>query len=120
TFFKVKGTDEILGGYNPIIWSSTSSHSWGKTKYSFIFSFKNKNNFFKDIILSNVENIDGAVHYYHKHGPHFGEDLLVWSSGETADYSPTSCRKKYYEKKIRDTDGRFSLEDYEVFQIIKR
>src|SRR5581483_12153384 len=41
TFIKVKGTDEILGGYNPIIWSS--NHGWRKTKDSFIFSFKNRN-----------------------------------------------------------------------------
>jgi hypothetical protein len=54
-FIKVKGTEEILGGYNPIIWSSRS-WSWGKTKESFIFSFKNENNnLLKDAILSNVK-----------------------------------------------------------------
>src|ERR1051325_8633731 len=41
TFIKVRGTDEILGGYNPIIWISSNSlsPSWSKTKDSFIFSF---------------------------------------------------------------------------------
>src|SRR4051794_35620954 len=31
-FIKVKGTEEILGGYNPIIWSSSKIwDTWGKT-----------------------------------------------------------------------------------------
>ena len=43
---KVKGTDEILGGYNPLVWdNSYISYQWmGKwmeTKDSFIFSLKN-------------------------------------------------------------------------------
>jgi len=56
TFIKVKGTEEILGGYNPITWKSTNV--WDCTKDSFIFSFKNKSNFIKDAILSNIRNID--------------------------------------------------------------
>src|ERR1044072_1390857 len=65
TFIKVKGTEEILGGYNPLIWKSSSSADargkWSKTKDSFIFSFKIKDKFFKDVIISNVENINYAV-----------------------------------------------------------
>ena len=41
---KVKGTDEILGGYNPLAWDNTnlfSSGKWMETKDSFIFSLKN-------------------------------------------------------------------------------
>ncbi|RHZ78475.1 hypothetical protein Glove_164g4 [Diversispora epigaea] len=38
---KVKGTDEILGGYNPLVWNNTHDHvQWMKTKDSFIFSLK--------------------------------------------------------------------------------
>src|SRR5205823_2210486 len=48
TFIKVKGTEEILGGYNPLKWES--SGPWGKTSHSFIFSFKNKD--IKDGIIS--------------------------------------------------------------------
>src|SRR6266536_2781111 len=51
TFIKVKGTEEILGGYNPLKWES--SGGWFKTKDSFIFSFKNKN--IKDAVISNVK-----------------------------------------------------------------
>ena len=28
------------------------------------------------------------------------------------------CNHQYYEEKIRDTEDKFSIEDYEVFQII--
>jgi len=56
TFIKVKETDEILGGYNPITWESTDK--FGQSRDGFIFSFKNKSNFIKDAILSNIRNID--------------------------------------------------------------
>ena len=38
TFIKIKGTEEIIGGYNPLKWES--SDYYGKTKDSFVFSFK--------------------------------------------------------------------------------
>src|SRR5439155_21404941 len=68
TFIKVKGTEEILGGYNPLEWES--SPGCGKTKDSFIFSFKNKN--IKDAVISNVKNADYALNYHPQHGPFFG------------------------------------------------
>src|ERR1044072_5161774 len=63
TFIKVKGTEEILGGYNPLVWKSVPEY--GRTKDSFIFSFKNKDTFFKDAIFSNVEKVCLAA-YSHK------------------------------------------------------
>src|SRR6266498_2897885 len=39
TFVKVKGTEEILGGYNSLVWKS--GNSWGNCADGFIFSFKN-------------------------------------------------------------------------------
>ena len=44
----MKGSDEIVGGYNPIAWKSGGG--FGTTKDSFIFSFKN-NNRIEDYIL---------------------------------------------------------------------
>jgi len=40
---KVKETGEIIGGYNPLEWKSSGFNI--KAKDSFIFSFKNKDNF---------------------------------------------------------------------------
>ncbi|CAB4429975.1 unnamed protein product [Rhizophagus irregularis] len=120
TFIKVKGTDEILGGYNPIIWET--SKSWGETKDSFIFSFKYKNGLFKDGILSNVEEKNYALNYGQGYGPSFGgRDLILYGDNQTRDYNDIYCEQISYEKKIRDAEGisYFSIDDYEVFQIIK-
>ncbi|PKY31551.1 hypothetical protein RhiirB3_449198, partial [Rhizophagus irregularis] len=121
TFIKVKGTDEILGGYNPIIWKFHDSGFWAKTKDSFIFSFKN--NSVKDAIISNVENKNHAVYHRSIHGPHFGSDIFISSSTECKDYEKSFCRKYFYEKMIRDikfTEQHFLIEEYEVFQITNK
>ena len=53
--------------------------------------------------------------------PKFGHDLvIIHSSVGSADYDEAYCDNYYYEKMIRDTKAKFTIEDYEVFQIIKR
>lgn len=51
----------------------------------------------------------------------FGDDIIVYNSRDLfgTDYNRIHCRNNYYEKKIRDSDDYFSIEDYEVFQIVK-
>ncbi|CAB4412186.1 unnamed protein product [Rhizophagus irregularis] len=71
---KIKGTEEIIGGYNPVIWES--SVIWGETKDSFIFSFKNKNNF-KDAILSYIKISGHAIANHPEVGPKFGHDIII-------------------------------------------
>jgi len=118
-FIKVKETEEILGGYNPMVWKS--SCEVGKTKDSFIFSFKSKNNF-KDPIYSHVNNTDRALFYSPYYGPSFGRnDLLICNEHGyvSVNYNWNHCKLADYEKKIRDTKEKFSIEDYEVFQILK-
>jgi hypothetical protein len=77
TFIKVKETEEIIGGYNPLKWKIHGGKigEWGETRDSFIFSFKNKNDF-KDPILSYVKNMDHAVYYHRRFGPTFGMILI--------------------------------------------
>ncbi|PKY16529.1 hypothetical protein RhiirB3_43546 [Rhizophagus irregularis] len=116
TFIKVKGTEEILGGYNPLKWET--SNTWGQTKDSFIFSFKEKD--IKSVIISNIENAASAVYYRNFCGPQFGNDINIYSYiGESKDYNFSNCKKFSYEREVRDTEDHFSIEDYEVFQIIK-
>ena len=118
TFIKVKGAEEIIGGYNPTMWKS--SGNWHKTKDSFIFSFKNKDNFIKDVIISNVENINRALYYHNQCGSYFGEDIMIYhDSNELENYNTINYKKNFYEKKIRDIEGEFSIEDYEVLQVVK-
>ena len=115
TFVKVKGTDEILGGYNPLTWNRPVNGGWVKCKDSFIFSFKiNNNKFFNDVIFSNVKRTDCALDCSRSCGPTFGDDLTLLYRGSH------SYRQRFYGKKIRDTEGYFLIEDYEVFQVLKK
>ncbi|EXX76864.1 hypothetical protein RirG_029090 [Rhizophagus irregularis DAOM 197198w] len=114
TFIKVKGTEEILGGYNLLKWES--SGSWIKNRDCFIFSFKNNNA--KNAIISNIKHTDYALLYGIVGGPYFG-DIAISSSYDDMNYNFISYGKNYYEKRIKDSDGTFAMEDYEVFQIIR-
>jgi hypothetical protein len=115
TFIKIKGEEEIIGGYNPLTWST--SYDWIKTKDSFIFSFKN--NLFKDAILSNVKDINYAMANHPRNGPCFNRDLAIGSLDENENFNKFFCINTSYEKKIRDNEGKFTMEDYEIFQIIR-
>jgi len=127
TIIKVKDSDEILGGYNPIIWKSDFGYS--ATKDSFIFSFRPENN----MILSRVRREDEAIYNNPDFGPSFGDGLVLCGN---YFYNWSYCYNNRYEKHIRPfsaenirdnwraTDGGtnnntgFSVEEYEVFQII--
>jgi hypothetical protein len=124
TFIKVKETEEIIGGYNPLKWKihGGKKGEWGETSDSFIFSFKSKNDF-KDPILSHVNDTSYALFYHAKYGPTFGSsdiDICAQDDDESNEYSHCWCGQLNYEKRVRDAEGFFSIEDYEVFQIIKR
>ncbi|CAB4438883.1 unnamed protein product [Rhizophagus irregularis] len=119
TFIKVKGTEEIIGGYNPSVWKSAGNHS--KAKDSFIFSFKSKDNF-KDSILSYIKDYNRAFYFCFNYGPTFDDDLDIFVGGgyNNKNYNFIRCKQRSYEKKIRDTEDEFLIDDYEVFQILKR
>ncbi|EXX58248.1 hypothetical protein RirG_199800 [Rhizophagus irregularis DAOM 197198w] len=111
---KVKNSNEILGGYNPIVWKSNDT--FGATKDSFIFSFKNKENI-ENYILSRVKNETYAIVNNLGLGPSFGDGDLKLRGN---NYSWSVCRYTgFYDKFIRKVSGLFSVEEYEIFQIIK-
>ncbi|POG72351.1 hypothetical protein GLOIN_2v1773702 [Rhizophagus irregularis DAOM 181602=DAOM 197198] len=118
TFIKVKETQKIIGGYNPLKWES--SETWGETKDSFIFTFNNKNNLFKDAIISYVKNICFAALNSKVRGPYFGYDLIIRAPNESSDYDEFRCRNIHYERRLRDTEDTFLAEDYEVYQIVRK
>ncbi|PKY34876.1 hypothetical protein RhiirB3_532974 [Rhizophagus irregularis] len=111
---KVKDSNEILGGYNPLAWNSKGGYV--TTKDSFIFSFKNRENI-KNYVLSRVWNNDNAVYNHTAYGPSFGSDLTVHGNN---CYDKSYCSYwKDYDKFIRKTNDYFSIEEYEIFQIMK-
>ncbi|RGB21421.1 hypothetical protein C1646_778073 [Rhizophagus diaphanus] len=115
SIIKVKSSDEILGGYNPIEWKNNNSikYSYDATKDSFIFSFNDKFDI-KNHILSRVLDETYAIDNYLYYGPSFGAlDLKIIGD------SFNKCSRSSYEKLIRETVDYFAIEEYEVFQIIK-
>ncbi|RHZ81886.1 hypothetical protein Glove_117g127 [Diversispora epigaea] len=126
---KVRGTDEILGGYNPLIWdNSITSGQWMETVDSFIFSLKNGN--IKNSILSKVKNPKKAIlnirkSEQNKFGPCFGNYFYLRSRGSDDFTLDNDCYYKhhigYYEIPIRTTLlNYFSIVDYEVFKIVRK
>ncbi|GBC27062.2 carbohydrate-binding module family 13 protein [Rhizophagus irregularis DAOM 181602=DAOM 197198] len=120
---KMKDTNEILGGYNPIKWttSKNSSNYNSTAKDSFIFSFMNKESI-QNHIISRVKNEKYAINNWYNYGPSFGKDLILYGGfqGEVSFRNKTSyCfNKSSYDKQIRNTEEKFSVDEYEVFQII--
>ncbi|GET03211.1 carbohydrate-binding module family 13 protein [Rhizophagus clarus] len=112
TIIKAKKSDEIFGGYNPIIWKS--DNRFGTTKDSFIFSFKNKENI-SDYILSRIKEdmIHCAIDNKPNKGPSFYNDLFLYDPN--CGYTWPSL----YDKPIRETNGYFPIEEYEIFKVMK-
>ncbi|RIB17256.1 hypothetical protein C2G38_2142680 [Gigaspora rosea] len=140
---KVEGTDEILGGYNPIGWikpaNSIGEYGGPHGEYEdcdecFIFSLKNST--LQESILSLVKSMEYAVHNARYCGPAFGGveeetygcnfDLVLFIEGETC-----YCEQSSYEKPIRKLPAKrrswsnsemsyFSVEEYEIFQVVKK
>ncbi|RHZ86338.1 hypothetical protein Glove_52g30 [Diversispora epigaea] len=130
---KVAGTDEIIGGYNPLAWENSTGGGYEargthmETNNSFIFSLKNGN--IRNSTLSRVKDPSKALLYCHSDarnicGPHFGNCEFTMGSNVSDFTQDKFCRCDYnprygtfYENPIRTTNGCFSIVDYEVFKI---
>lgn len=118
---KIRGTGEIIGGYNPIRWKPFKG-SWGNTEDSFIFSLRGPYNSSRSPILSRLMKGQNtyALNYKPNLGPSFGIADLKIDGNNFRDECKCYCLKGCYEKSIRMTTGFFSIEDYEVFQVIRK
>ncbi|RHZ83577.1 hypothetical protein Glove_91g14 [Diversispora epigaea] len=129
---KVAGTDEILGGYNPLAWDNSKTETtYMETNDSFIFSLKKGN--IQNSILSRVKNKTCALRYPSSDddeqkvwGPCFGNNEFSLASSVSDFTKNNQCwcisasrYAFYYEKRIRKTHQHFSVVDYEVFKIVK-
>ncbi|GES79521.1 BTB/POZ protein [Rhizophagus clarus] len=105
---KLVDEDKIIGGYSPLSWRGASKYL--STNDSFIFSFKSTL-FPSTTILSRVKNGKNAIYdsAFQSHG--FGDgDLRIFDK---------VCIPKEYENRIIKEES-FEIEDYEVFQIVKK
>lgn len=110
---KIKGTNKIVGGYNPYSWSKNIT---GNTKDSFLFLFDD----YRSVDTGNLYRVNHeryAVRWQHNYGVCFGYkngwmDLVMFSNG---DWS--SLCTSYPQIDIPDN---FKVDDYEVFNVIKK
>ncbi|EXX71838.1 hypothetical protein GLOIN_2v1782178 [Rhizophagus irregularis DAOM 181602=DAOM 197198] len=111
---KIKNSEQIIGGYNPLFWDSNSSDK--STNDSFIFSFSDKNNL-RNVHVAYSNGSQYSVRGYSHCGPLFGlNDLYInynndpnnWYHFGSGSY-PTI-----------NIPNRINIGDYEVFQVIKR
>jgi hypothetical protein len=112
---KMKDSNEILGGYNPVEWNDYSGFgNWCTTKDSFIFSFKDDNRI-ENYILSRVKDAEHAIFNSYFYGPKFGRgDLAIWGMSKVIE-----SKKSSYEKSIIETNKEeVTIEECEVFQVI--
>ncbi|GBC01280.1 hypothetical protein RclHR1_04120010 [Rhizophagus clarus] len=112
---KIPNSNHIVGGYNPLFWDSTNN--WKFTKDSFIFSFTDRNNL-KTAKVGYIlyEHYNHAMSCHQNNGPSFGAgcDLFINPIGQNSSSSQQSYPK------IDIPNGNFQIENYEVFQVIKK
>ncbi|RHZ87639.1 hypothetical protein Glove_33g290 [Diversispora epigaea] len=122
---KVKGTNEIIGGYNPLAWDGKNTKLM-ETKDSFIFSLKNVN--IQNSILSRVKDTKRAILnvsqiYQKDYGPYFGFGFSLYSDKSNFNLDNVGYCDNYlncYEKRIKTSSDRFSIDNYEVFKVIRK
>jgi hypothetical protein len=110
---KIKNSNQIIGGYNPLDWSGLRRNS---TQDSFLFSFRDYESNISRIINNDYNN---AVASDPSWGPVFGDysngshDLCMQRNGKWSSY-PTSYFDIYFPRNY------FDIDDYEVFQVEKK
>ncbi|GES77040.1 hypothetical protein GLOIN_2v1624336 [Rhizophagus clarus] len=117
TILRVKDTRELLGGYTPTNWDA-SLEDFSYSARSFIFSLGNDD--LNDVICSRVNDPNCACYNCEDSGPSFGgaeTDLQLW--GNFKEECFCRCVKTSYERKIRESEDYFSVDEYEVFQVIR-
>ncbi|RIB09532.1 hypothetical protein C2G38_263185 [Gigaspora rosea] len=114
---KVKDTDEIIGGYNPIGWDK-SVNNWTNCDDTFIFSLKNGT--IDESILSRIKDPQYAVGSYSDCGAQLGRGSDLFTGNNFDKEKKCYCNQTSYEKPIRNTRDWFSVSEYEVFQIYEK
>ncbi|KAG9305127.1 hypothetical protein G9A89_001237 [Geosiphon pyriformis] len=117
---KVKGTGQLIGGYNPQSWHS--KNAWLQGEGSFIFSLGDGNA--GNAKLSKFVGAYGPYDGQH-YGPNFGNGHIRLYGNDYKNSPGCFCQKKTdYEHAImpgsENQQVNFFVEEYEVFQIIKR
>ena len=109
---KVQGSAQLVGGYNPFDWNGNDV--WKTTTDSFIFNFTDGKNI-STAKLGYVNNPSKAIYCHNDNGPCMSIKLYC-SSGNRWNYNGNG-NTDYPDIGIPTA---FTVEGYEVFQVIKR
>ncbi|RIB22068.1 hypothetical protein C2G38_1031375 [Gigaspora rosea] len=113
---KDNGANEILGGYNPLVWTDNDSlkFKYFATTDSFIFSLKTQN--LLNSILSRIIHANQVIGCSSNFGPVFGCSFFMQNENKAWYYYHDT---RYYEKRLRSDDSNLFIDEFEVFQVLK-
>ncbi|CAB4384936.1 unnamed protein product [Rhizophagus irregularis] len=106
---KIQGSTQLIGGYNPLDWNG---YHWKNTADSFLFSFTD-GKILSTAKLGYVKVANNAVYCDNNQGPSMGGLYCPSSNSWVYSYSGN-----YYPN--IGIPKNFDVEDFEVFQVIKR
>ncbi|GBB89316.1 hypothetical protein RclHR1_00160032 [Rhizophagus clarus] len=110
---KIKGTTQLVGGYNPLDWSG--NNVWKSTTNSFLFYFTDEKNISSaKISYVNANKAQYAIYCKSDHGIHMG-NFCRYSASDWCFYC--SVCDSYPKIGIPEN---FVEENHEVFQVIKK
>ncbi|RIA97525.1 hypothetical protein C1645_813933 [Glomus cerebriforme] len=114
---KIKNSNQIIGGYNPLEWNSSNRDK--PTYDSFIFSFTNKN----DLQSAKVGHSNGnqySIRCHQIYGPYFGaHDIYINYKGNNVFFTRELATGSYPKLDFPDKFN-YEIDDYEVLQVIKK
>ncbi|CAG8536891.1 4004_t:CDS:2 [Paraglomus brasilianum] len=112
---RIKGSKQVIGGYNPIGWRGLLKSRWVYTKDSFLFSLGHRNKA-SDAKLSRISPGNEAIYDDPEFGPCFGKTDLDMRIKFDEENCSAVCRS--YNENIVDTSEKFAIDEYEVFRIV--
>ncbi|RGB25751.1 hypothetical protein C1646_801649 [Rhizophagus diaphanus] len=110
---KIKNSTQLIGGYNPLDWDQ--SNSWKTITDSFLFNFTNG----RDISTARRSYVSiqhNAVYCSSEYGPAMG-NLFCLNNNVSWVYNNYDNGDRYPKIGIPEN---FEVEDYEVFQVMKK
>ncbi|CAG8591227.1 2081_t:CDS:2 [Acaulospora colombiana] len=116
TVLRVHHSGEVLGGFNPLNWETHVDGIFNRTKKSFIFSLGHEQ--LNNAIYSKVREPNKAILQCVEYGPCFGSDLALVGSHD--GHWEARCLKGNYENRISPGNYVFFVNEYEVFQIVRK
>jgi hypothetical protein len=108
---KIQVSSQLIGGYNPLDWGT--DYDWKYNADSFLFNFIDSKNI-STAKSGYVNDKNYAIYCNNKQGPSMGG--LLCRNSNIWYYS----RNGYYYPSIGIPENYFEIEDFEIFQVIKK